>query len=136
MKFWETKSFKAIRDEWYQNLEQNGFKDIEKVCGEELVLRQFSQHVFKNVNDLAKVQKESYFASLSHAVHHAEFDSEVDKLVLTLYADGQKIKTICAELERIGESRCRGAVRFMIRRYEHQWGMRKYTPKQLNRKIK
>lgn len=136
MTFWKSQHFKALQKDWYKRLEDLGFRDAEKIVGDELVLRQCAAHMYKDTDELSRQHKADYYNILSQQVHHATFSNNVDQLILSLYADGKKIKAICDELEKIGERRCRGTIRYTIRKYEMSWGMKEYTPQQLNRKVK
>jgi hypothetical protein len=134
MTYWKSGQFKELQQEWYQRLQENGFRDHEKFVGNNSELIQFSVNAYKSMDAVRRENKATYFSLLSQNLHYAEFASEVDELILTWFADGKKIKLICEELERRGERRCRGTIRYTIRKYEMKWGMRVYTPKQLNQK--
>lgn len=133
MTFWKTASFKALQIAWYQRLEEGGFRDEEKLIGEEMQLRQSSTHVFKNKLELDRAIKEYYYSLLAQRVREADFRNEIDQLILALHAEGAKIKVICEELEKRGKPRCRNTVSSIIKIYEMKWGIKEYTPNQLNR---
>lgn len=143
MTFWKSQAFKALQKDWYKRLEASGFRDVEKIVGDDMRLREFNpmrsrdpKHADnKNKRKLAREMKELYYRLIYHHVQEAIFPTFVDELIMTWHADGRRIKDICAELEKFGEKRCRVTVRITIRRYEMAWGMREYTPKQLNRKV-
>lgn len=132
--YWKSQHFKALQKLWYQRLQTAGFTDAEKVIGDELELKQTAYHHYRGADELTRQSKEAYYEVLSAHVHVAAFETDVDALILSWYADGKKIKAIYIELERLGKRRCRGTIRFTIRKYEVIWGIRKYTPKQLNKK--
>ncbi len=135
MIYWKSSSFKALQKAWYQLLKDAGFQDAEKNIGDEMELKQHAAYPLRHLkSDLDRQSKEEYFNLLSQNIQDTEFVNEVDETVLVLYSDGKKIKEICAYLNEIGEQRCRAAIRFIIRRYEMKWGMKTYTPRQLNRK--
>lgn len=138
MAYWETKKFKDLQKAWYDKLSEDGFKDVEKVCGNELQLRQSAMHPYCKagvvLDELDRYCVESYFIMLSQFANNSSFDDKVDELILGWYADGRKIKAICEELQKRGDYRCRVTVRMTIRKYEMLWGIKKYTPKQLNKK--
>ena len=134
MSYWKSPHFRTLQKIWYQRLEETGFQDHERFVGNNSELIQFSVNAYKSMDQTRRENKAAYFNLLSQNLHYAEFASKVDELILTWYADGKKIKVICEELERLGERRCRGTIRYTIRKYEMKWGMRQYTPKQLNQK--
>jgi hypothetical protein len=78
--------------------------------------------------------KEAYFRIIASHAHAQPFRNETHRLILMRYAEGAMIKVIVAELQEIGQYRCRNSVTFIIRRYEMEWGLKEYTPRQLNRK--
>lgn len=129
MTFWKSPAFKALQAEWYQRLEAEGFKDAEEFDGEEVRLKDYSLGRKREI--IMRLQRQRYFAVISEYVQQTQFESIVDEIILTWYADGRKIKHICEELKRQGQSRCRETIRFTIRRYEMQWGIKQYSPKQL-----
>lgn len=135
MTFWRSKTFRDLQKVWYERLSEDGFKDHEKLVGDEMALRQTAYKAYRGAEELEIETKSMYYSLLSERIISASFSSDVDRLILTWYAEGEKIKIICEELEKLGERRCRGTVRFTIRKYEMAWGMKEYTLKQLNRKI-
>ncbi len=134
MTYWQTQHFKALQKAWYQRLEAAGFEDVEELVNGEMLLKQSAQHVVRNLDEIGLDAKVSYFRALAQNVHEAEFRNEVDKTILTRFADGENITKICEVLSMEGRSRCRHTVRYTIRKYEMNWGIRSYTPKQLHKK--
>ena len=138
MTFWKSQAFKALQKDWYQRLEGSGFQDAEQEIAGEHVLKQSAAHPYQNVrHELDRTSKEAYYRLMAHLVHRTVFSNEKDRIILTMFADGAKIKDICEELTRQGWGWgiSRHAIRFRIRTYEMRWGLREYTPKQLNKKI-
>lgn len=133
MKFWTTNDFKALQGAWYQRLADEGFTDVEEMVGTEMRLKKTIATVC--VGEIVWRDREAYYNFVSQKAHDTVFTSDVDRLILTLHAEGKKIKHICEELVSIGKQRTRHTVRFKIRIYEMQWGLRHYTPRQLNRKV-
>ncbi len=135
MTFWKTQHFKALQKAWYRRLEESGFTDAEEMIAGELVLRQTAHHVYRGTDEITRGTKEDYFRVMASLVQEAEFSCEVDRIIMTRYAEGKKIKVILEELASMGKRRCRGTIRYKIRTYEMKWGMREYTPRQLNKKV-
>lgn len=128
--------FKSLQKHWYDLLRLSGFEDIEKLVGGELVLRQTANHQLRDVNQLDKEIREEYFTIIFHKINDEKtvFRNEVDRIIMQEHAEGAMIREIMRTLSIIGESRSRASVRYIIRRYEVAWNIRKYTPRQLNKK--
>lgn len=135
MAYWKTQHFKALQAQWYERLRDSGFSDAEEIVGDDLRLRQNSDAHRRYLRDSVRVDcKADYYYVVSQHVHETEFDTEIDEIILTLYADGKNAKEICAELRIRGKCRNRNTIRYRIRHYEVQWGLRQWTPRQLNKK--
>jgi hypothetical protein len=132
VKFWETDDFKAQQKAWYRRLKDEGFNDAEELIGSELMLKQQAKWRMNEGNYITRCKKLEYFLVLGQHLLHAVYRNEIDKLIMTWHADGKTIKFMCEELKLRGSPRCRHSIRFIIRKYEMIWGMRVYTPKQLN----
>jgi hypothetical protein len=132
--FWETKTFKTLQQAWYRRLKAEGFQDAEEFIAGELVLKQSAANCYRGADQTMRVSKEAYYMFVSQQVEQTIFESDVDQLILRMHAEGKKKKHICEQLASIGKRRCRNTVTFRIRIYEMRWGIRAYTPKQLNRK--
>lgn len=136
MSYWQTKQFRELQLAWYAKLESEGFDDAEELIGGELRLKQSATHPIRHVRSLFDFStKEAYFSELGSLVQGHIFHNNVDRIILTMFADGEKISRIVQALEELGSRRCRMTVRMTIRKYEMAWGMRQYTPKQLNKKL-
>lgn len=137
MTFWKSPDFKALQEYWYRLLESQGFQDAEMTRGDRHVLKQDSEHLYRtNKDPLRRENKETYYRMLSQRVHEAEYKRDIDRLIMTWYAECKEIASICEELERMGQRRCRTSIRYIIRKYEMAWGIRKYTRRQLHLKEK
>jgi hypothetical protein len=128
--------FRKLQREWYQKLADLGFKDVEQLRGNELVLKQLDSQRYQAVSEFERETKEEYFRCMSQIAQDDQtfYKSPVDKLILIKHCEGAKIKTIMHELSKIGEHRNRASIRFIIRRYEMAWGMKVYTASELNKK--
>ncbi len=135
MTFWTTPQFKALQKDWYQRLEQEGFKDAEELIGGDLKLKQSAGYPYRDQHPMTREVKEEYFRVLAQMVQESKFRNETDRFILMAHSEGKKAKTICEELQALGVMRFRHSIRFTVRRYEKLWGLRHYTPRQLGRKI-
>lgn len=130
-KFYQNREFKELSREWEKKLERDGLPDIEKNVGEQRELKQNASNVYRQMDPTSREAKELYFQELSQCLHRARFDNEIEKTVMSLKAEGAKIKEICVALAKMGCSRYRRTVRLIIRKYEDRWGIRTWRPDQL-----
>lgn len=131
-KFFLGKQFKQLEKEWQKKLEQNGFKDIEILKNGQRLLRQSAGNVYRHVDERTRISREQYFQSISYHTAITVFPKILDGLVMHRYADGKTIKIIVEELARENVRVHRQTIRFIIRRYEHEWGIRYWTLKERN----
>lgn len=133
MTYWQTQHFKALQALWYERLEAQGFEDAEELVDGELVLKQNAQHPLKGADPIEIEQKSTYYRVIGARAHDHPFRKETDRIIMLMFAEGAKIKTIVEALTQAGARRCRESIRYTIRKYEMQWGLRQYTPRELNR---
>jgi hypothetical protein len=131
----DTPAFRDLQRTWYRKLKETGFQDLERLVHGEPELSDLSQYPRVNHEN-----REEYYRALSYHVANTEFDSKVDKLILTCHAEGVKAVKICEELALLGplwrrwnNERNRNSVRYIIRRYEREWGLRAWSQRALNR---
>ena len=123
---WDEKVAKA--------LEEHGLCDIEKTVGGDRVLIQFSTDAYRRATRTTVDAKEDYYRVLGRFVDQHEFDDDIEKLIMVRAAEGSKIRETVETLIKIGQYRCRGTIRFVIRRYELKWRIRKWTAQQIRLK--
>jgi len=128
--YWKTQHFKALQKAWYERLEAAGFQDAEILIDGEPMLR--SIQTFTQPENIGK---EEYFTIVAQYVHEAEFETEIDRVILFRHAEGQPYKSIADELKRMGHKRCLKTISDRIRIHVVKWGIPKYVPKHLKRKI-
>lgn len=128
-KFYQTKEFKELQRAWERKLLASDFIDIENTFDNERMLKTFDAYAFnrgrgryRNMED-----EHEYFRSITNAVFNVKFANELDKTVMAMVGDGCKIKQISFETHIH-----RQTVRYIIRRYEHNWGLKHWTLKQRN----
>lgn len=83
-------------------------------------------------NEYVRENKSDYYSLIMFYTENEKFTAEVDHVVMLRHAAGFRIQDICRELSFRGYPRHRQTVRFIIRHYENKWGVRKWTPIQLN----
>lgn len=142
MTYWLSAKFKALQNAWYAKLEATGFEDAEVMVNGQMMLRQCAEHPLKEWSSLEVDTRATYYQALGILTETHDFQSIVDRTILTMFAEGAKIRTICEVLEHRGipslrqrRRRCRNTVTFTIRKYEQLWGLREYSPRQLNKKV-
>lgn len=129
MKYYQTHVFRETQREWKKRLKDSGFKDIEND----------KQHIVGSnlSSDNKKVSKQERFDYFRMIINKLYSDSLVvppdinprDLIVMAMRGNGYLLKQIAKE-NKID----RRTVRFIIRRYEHLWGIRFWTKKQRNLK--
>lgn len=134
MKWWLTKRFRALQERWYQRLADSGFVDAEVMVGGELRLCQNAHHAAPYEHPGQREARQEYYHLLRCLALVEEFDSEVDRVIMTMTADGAKQKEIEAALNELGirrpprflsdKRRCRESIRLCVRKYERRWGLR------------
>jgi hypothetical protein len=121
-KFWQTKKFKKLQNVWNEKLKASGFNDAES----EYRLKLPADHCYCWAR--TKEERENklrYYVLLGQHFHAEEFQDAVDALVMERRAEGIKIKHISEELRQLGERCHRETIRYIIRRYEIKWGIKK-----------
>lgn len=128
-KFYQTKTFKGLQKEWEKRLLESGFIDHEN--GDQL--KQNAANSYRRANALLREAKLEYFQIIIHQIYrHGYIPPDMDPLDLTVMVmrgNGLSINLV-AERNKIH----RQTVRFIIRRYEHQWGIRSWTLAERNLK--
>lgn len=121
-KFWQTKEFKELQEEWNKKLSGAGFKDAEW----SLKLKQKASNSYRGANKLNRETKLRYYELLGIAFHAHVFEDPVEKLIMERKACGVTIKKISEELKILNEKRShRETIGLIIEKYEIIWGIRK-----------
>jgi hypothetical protein len=141
MTYWESAFFKKLQAAWYKKLADSGFVDAEELVRGEMELRQTAApQSFRDSTAIQVCAKAEYYQVLGELVELHDFDSHVDRTILTMFAEGAKIRAICEALSggipslKARRRRCRGTIRYTIRKYEMAWGLREYSRRQLNQR--
>lgn len=121
MKYWQTEHFKALQKAWYERLQGEGFKDEEVIIGVCLKLKQYR---YPQINE----DIEGYYIVINDRVESASFDSEIEKVVMTLHARGARHREIGRELKKMNHGHSRYTVWSIIRKYEARWGIKTLPP--------
>jgi hypothetical protein len=137
VKFWKSPQFEVLEEEWDQKLEDSGFEDQEKKVNGERALKIPTSclgrtgGVFRhNRSEVKRNSKIEYFALISEWVQReTDYEDESDRLIMERTAEGKRIREISEELQKLGmRKHNRITIRFIRRRYEDRWGIKKWRP--------
>lgn len=99
------REFIAVRDEWYNKLKQEGFKDIENNHEENSYLHVWEKHYFTNVCKPEKIdENKSYYEAASDFLNSHPFTTDEEKTVWELHADGLSLRQTA---KKLGKKICR-----------------------------
>ena len=132
--FWRTKQFRVILKTWNQKLEKSGFSDAEIELKGDRSLKQKATNAYRQAPNLERESRLEYYCFVGHLAQNAVFPNELEKIIMLKHSEGATIKEIVNELKKAGASRDRRTIRFIIRRYQAKWGIRHWTPKQMDLK--
>jgi len=133
-KFYQTKRFKDLERCWDKKLLDTGFADAERTKNGQRILKQASSNAYRSANIQARETRAEYYRTICYNAYRTTFVKPIDRLVMTMLADGLTIRKIVGELLRHGIKAHRMTVSFIIRRWEHRWGIRYWTLKERNLK--
>lgn len=119
--------FKKLQAEWYRRLRLLGFNDVEK---DEQNVRQYSSNAYRQASHTERVARLAYYRAMEHALYGFKFTSYKQKYVLLRTADGAKGIEIIRELSLQGIAINKHTVTHIIRRFEHEMGIREWSMKQ------
>ena len=135
MKYWQTQEFLALQKAWYERLNNIGFKDVEsKLDGFDPILKELSDKVHRYRYRSKMENHAEYFRVMLDKACQSVYDSEIDKIILNMFADGKRYKDIYDFLASQGNRRCLNTLRFTVRKYEVRWGVKEYSPRELNKR--
>lgn len=136
VKYWQTRSFKKLEKAWNRKLRNEGFEDAERIIdsvhGHQRRMTQRASNAYRQASEIERNNKSDYYRLLGLYTHDEEFTDQVDLLVMFWRSQAYKISRICEELELLGHRCHRQTVRFIIRKYEHKWAIKRWTPSQLD----
>lgn len=127
-RFYQTNEFRELHVKWTHKLKESGFDDIEE---DEWLVKKKSVNIYgrcaKDIRESKDIReaKIRYFEALSCKCHEEENFSQLDLTVMVMKSDGISIKEIAKETKIH-----RQTVRYIIRRYEHKWGIRYWSARQ------
>lgn len=132
-RFYESKEFREVEKHWNHILLETGFIDQEQLSrGERILKNDPGSHAYRLSAQSEIDSRLRYFETLSRLSRETIFPSLLEKIIMQMTADGKKIVDIQEHLLKNGRSLHRQTIRFIIRRYEHDWGLRFWTKKERN----
>jgi len=138
--------FRELQKHWYRKLKESGFNDIETLDKTDMRLKNEHRRIFRSRGSRDRDMWQStfieakitYYLNITHKVHdpNTKFKKELDRIIMTMHSDGFNKSEIIRFIAAFGYVRHRKSIIYLIRRYENEWGLKKYNQKQLNRKPK
>lgn len=134
MEPWKRKEFKIILKLWNSKLEQSGFIDHEIELKGDRALKQHATNAYRQAQSLERETRLDYYRLVGNKASNSRYRCKVEKFIMLRHADGLTLKEIEQELLRLGFKRCTKTIGFIIKRYQVKWGIRSWTPRQMNLK--
>lgn len=94
-KFFQTHSFKALKDKWYGRLKEKGFTDIER---DEEYLQSPSTRFSRGENLDYDKSKEEYYRLAGHFLHDHRFVNDTERRVWELHSNGMSADEIAKRM--------------------------------------
>lgn len=92
-----SKEFLALKTKWYKKLDQSGFDDIEQ---DDDHLKRWHSRFFSSKYPTAVFEaKQEYYRLAVHFYGTYKFDSDEEKTIWTLHANGKSIREIILALK-------------------------------------
>jgi hypothetical protein len=141
MNYWHTDKFLRLQKKWDKKLAKSGFVDAERRTEVDSVLKSTSCNMVEpsdrgSTQSVGVEAKRAYFELLADHVLSFEWTDRADELIMRRTSEGMRIVNVSKELKRLHLKCERKTIRYVIRKYESLWKIRKWTPAQLtyNRK--
>jgi hypothetical protein len=136
MAFWRTKKFKELNEHWNGILKNSGFVDSEVETKGGMSLKQRSTNAYRQASSLERDSRLEYYLYVGHKAQNTHFDNALEELILKMHAGGSLIKEIADEIKNRNDSLDRRTIRFIIRRWQMRWGIRRWNHRQVGLKKK
>jgi predicted metal-dependent hydrolase len=113
---------------WEASLEDEGLSELD-------LSKSSSFKLFdSDVMPLSEGLKLDYYLKIFSMFHMEQFENEKNRKVIELWSQGKNKSEITRTLDTLGLHLNRETIRYVIRRFEHKWGIRNWTLKQLHLK--
>lgn len=118
--------FLQLQQHWYKMLEQNGFKDLERVENGERTFEYV--HTFNvPIDDVCRNAKEEFYNLLGQIINDdtTKYKNELEKYVMYHYWQGISTNTISKQLKKMGIGRTQRTVFRIVDKYLREWNLKK-----------
>lgn len=132
MEFWKTKKFREANLEWNKILKESGFVDAEIELNGGVTLKQRATNAYRQASQLERDTRLDYYLHLGYWTHNTKFPNKLEAFIMTRHAEGATIKEIVEEIKTKHRSLNRKTIRFIIRRWQTKWGIRRWNCRQMN----
>jgi hypothetical protein len=132
-KIYQSRQFLELSREWDTKLQRSGLVDIEETVGGEKVLKQNSANAFRQASRIERDTRPEYFSMIAECWHKENWQCPIDRCIMLGVSEGLKIKDISLLVNKLLGPRKseRKTIRYIIRKYEHKWGIRLWRKDQL-----
>ena len=114
--------FKELLKEWNQKLYESGFRDVEVMREGELILKwDASERRHQRMDEVVREARAQFFRSVAECVVKTQFESDLERRILSLYAQGMSQAAIQRKLCIKGH-RCK--VYIPLYRWLEAWGLK------------
>jgi hypothetical protein len=127
-----SEDFCKLRDEWYRKIKESGFEDIEQIhhSGKFVLKVEHRRMVRRGRNDdeTRRSCQTDYYRIMSQMVNDpkTKFRCEMDRFVMSLYAEGKKRPEIKDRiLQKFDLEFDLHIIRYIIDRYEITWNLKR-----------
>lgn len=94
---------KILQSQWYKILKSKGFEDIEQTTHPDKPLKAWHSMYFKSRHSADKIDEQlEYFTQCDRYLHLYQFESEHQRLLWELHAQGLSLRAIAKQLEAKG----------------------------------
>lgn len=105
--------FKKLQKEWYGRLQKEGFVDAEH---DEEHLKVWHSHLFKTQNPVSAKAKEEYYRLAGQFLNSYPFESQFDRSIWRLHAEGVSRSVIAKQVRREGKRMSESVIQRVITR--------------------
>lgn len=134
MEFWKSRQFKILYNSWNQKLKDSQFEDAEIDLKNDRQLKQRATNSYRQATELEREARLEYFLTIGNLANETRFPTALDEYVMLRHSEGASIKEIVAEIRDFSIRRDRKTIRYIIRRWQEIWGIRSWSPHQMNLK--
>ena len=149
----KSKEFRDLEQEWASKLKDSGFEDAEIILKNgSRKLKQRADYAYQHTmlpshkdsqESSSALEEQSFrearldfYMSVAQQVAEGKFDSDRDRRIMECFSEGMSNRATEETLAQEGLGCHHETIRHVQRRYLHVWGLRSYTPRQRNLRLK